>query len=128
MKNSDKDDFLCPSAPLTENSFLFGVLDEKAEVQYIDSVIPITEDLLSSFSNIDNPEKHFRFTMTCGKDKCAQWSDNKCSVGSAIQKADINNLNTKPMKCAIRQACRWYSQEGLEACTLCKYIVTDVSL
>ncbi len=127
MKDN-KDDLLCPSAPLTKESYLFGVLNEQAEVQYLDSVVPVTEELLAGFQHIEQPEKHFRFTMTCGKDKCAQWDNNKCSVGSAIQKAEIKEINTKPARCGIRKACRWYSQEGLAACVLCKYVVTDASI
>jgi len=125
MKHDDKNDyFLCPSAPLTQNAFLFGVLDDQAKVKYTDHLIPVTEEL---FENIDSPEKNFRFTMKCGDSACAQWENGKCSVASALKESDATNLDLKASKCAIKKACRWFTQEGISACRLCKFIVTDLS-
>lgn len=120
--------FLCPSAPLTTESFLFGILNENAEVDYVDKPISVTKELLNGFVNIKSPEKHFRFTMECGECKCAQWDEGKCSIGATISGAKLNNLGSEPVKCSIRKACRWFYQEGLTACSVCKYIVTDVSI
>ncbi|MCX7102498.1 MAG: hypothetical protein NTX38_13695 [Methylobacter sp.] len=120
------DDLLCPSAPLTQESFLFGILDEKAEVHYTEKPIRITEGLAKIFNELDNPEKHFRFSMKCSDSSCAQWENEKCSIASALKTSSINQA-TKLTACAIRRACRWFSQEGERACKLCKYIVTDIS-
>jgi hypothetical protein len=124
MKN---DDLLCPSAPLTNESFLFGILDENAEVNYTPKPIRITDGMAKFFNELEYPEKHFRFTMKCSDAGCAQWEDGKCSIASALKKSDIKP-DTKLIACGIRRACRWFSQEGEKACHLCKYIVTDVSV
>jgi len=102
-------------------------LNEKAEVDYTEKPIRITEGMIQVFNEIDYPEKHFRFTMRCRDSGCAQWEDGMCSIASALKNSEVN-IDTKLSACGIRKACRWFSQEGEKACKLCKYIVTDISV
>lgn len=115
--------FLCPSAPLTDESFLFGKINKKSEVEYMDGVISLS---LNAFKEIKNPEKYFRFTMPCKSNKCRQWENGECSLPSTLQLADISKLDYSiSEKCAIKSSCRWFHQEGDIACYTCKYVITN---
>lgn len=117
------DIFLCPSAPLTNESFLFGRIDKHGQVQYMDGVISVH---LNTFEKIKCPEKHFRFTMPCKSTECAQWQNGKCSIGTTLKLSDISHLDHSISEnCAIKSSCRWFYQEGETACYSCKYLRTS---
>ena len=123
-----ENDYLCPSGALTPESFLLGVLNKNGEAHFIGGPLPLSGDLQRMLGDISNPEKHFRFTMRCHHNGCGQWADGKCSVAAALMRADPEAGSLPSGECGIKSACRWLAQEGEAACTICKYIVTDVSL
>lgn len=120
--------YMCPSAALTPQSYLLGVLNTNGVTDFLGGPVPITEDMLQTFRHISDPEKHFRFTRRCYSRGCAQWSDGKCSAASALMRTDPEVRGAPFDDCGIKHLCRWLAQEGEAACGFCKYIVTDASV
>lgn len=71
------------------------------------------------------PEQRFRFTAPCVEERCSQWNGCKCTVPDQVRvfvgPEDEHSLRP----CGIRSACRWFKQEGPEACRLCPFVITD---
>lgn len=122
-----ENDLLCPSAAFTPESFLFGILNSSGTINYTDDPIALTDDILDTISSIPFPEKHFRFTTRCHHGNCEQWNDGKCSVAASFHHANEVLKHENAIPCCLEKACRWFNQEGVFACSVCKYIVTDLS-
>jgi len=114
----------CPSSVAVEGANLLGVVNEEGTIGYIGNQIEVTKELLSQISQIPHPEKHFRFSNKCVECGCKQWQGGNCSVIKNIISSDSEKSNRLP-SCSIRPTCRWYSQEGSEACYHCAFVITD---
>jgi hypothetical protein len=124
---------LCPSAPPEwPGAHLIGVAIGSAmqpNVVYTGPQ-PVTETLLGLAGPV-TPTELFRFAAPCKERACVQYDGSRCRLSRAI--ADLppgNGGNTSPVRaslpsCGIRSRCRWWREEGADACRRCPEIVTD---
>jgi hypothetical protein len=118
----------CPSSVCKDGANLLGFLQENGRFCFSQDKFPIDNKFVQIARTGRIPEKRFRFSNTCVKGACNQWTGNACGViDKLITISDIQNDPTPLPKCSIRNECRWYSQCGARACTICPEIITDMS-
>jgi hypothetical protein len=123
MKNSNKKQLKCPSSQLSNSSELFGIINDNGVVNYLDNTLKVNDSFIDDISKNDSLETKFRFASKCIETGCGHWSNNSktCSLAEEI----VSKFNKKPdtlQYCAIRNDCRWYSQEGSKACIGCSFV------
>jgi len=120
---------LCPSSKCRDGSLLLGIVKEDGHVDMLKQAIPITEDFVNTAMQGRLAETRFRFAGTCAKNGCRQWTGSRCGIVDKmlnhIQDA-IPVMDELPA-CSIRPQCRWYNQNGADACKLCPWVITEVS-
>ena len=121
-----KSGFLCPSAPLYAGSKLLGVVKGANQVDILAEPIEVDEAFVQAANKGKAAEQKFRFVNKCLKSGCEQWSETSCGVIKRV----LDNIEARVLKdeipeCSIRPECRWFNQEGYNACKVCtrvKYI------
>lgn len=120
---------LCPSSKCRDGSLLLGIVKEDGHVDMLKQAIPITEDFVNTAMQGRLPEMRFRFAGNCAKNGCRQWTGTRCGIIDKmlnhIQDA-IPESDGLPA-CSIRSQCRWYNQNGAEACKICPWVITEVA-
>jgi hypothetical protein len=121
---------MCPSSKAKEGALLLGVRQENGTIALLPTALPVTSTFLENAANDGVPaEQKFRFTNKCVTSGCSQWNGSQCGVAQrAVQFLDDikpNNNSNKP--CIIRNSCRWFVQEGKKACSICTYVVTEIT-
>lgn len=109
---------LCPSAPLYQGSRLLGVVKEDA-VDILSTPIEVDEFFARAANTGKEAEHKFRFVNKCVKSGCAQWTGSECGVIKRVLTAMEEKLEAELPNCSIRPECRWYAQEGANACKAC---------
>ena len=120
---------LCPSARCKDGAIVLGIVLPNKTIAYADRRLRIdsaqAEQMLSGTMS---PEKRFRFSSPCAQHSCGQWSNGKCGVIEQVLTAPPPpSLPRDLPDCSIRKQCRWFVQRGAEACSVCRYVVTDSS-
>jgi hypothetical protein len=108
------------------DSAVFGVVlgsVEQPRVAYLDETRPVTEDLLALAGPVA-PTEVFRFTAPCAGGACQHFDGTDCRLASRIVERLPVAVDELP-KCAIRDSCRWWLQEGPEACFRCPLIASE---
>jgi hypothetical protein len=117
---------LCPSAqPGWEASVAIGVVGGTADQpRMVHFVAPrnVTDELLALSAPV-TPTEVFRFAAPCMCAGCVHFADAKCRLATRIVKL-LPAVADKLPRCAIRQHCRWWQQEGKAACIRCPQVVT----
>lgn len=120
-------EILCPSSrPQINDSKVFGLVNgtvEKPKVTYLESSIPITDELLALAAPV-KPTEVFRIAAPCANNGCKHFDGANCGIASKIVD-QFPTVEEKLPLCSIRQNCRWYQQEGESACLRCSQIMTD---
>lgn len=114
---------MCPSYVGKVGAQLFGVVNKEGKVKFI-TPLTVTEEFIQQNNHL---EQRFRFTGKCVEKGCAQWDneESKCSLSKKIQ--DLGTIkNTALSFCPIRSQCRWFSQDGNEACFSCNEITRNM--
>jgi hypothetical protein len=116
----------CPSAAPTEGSVLLGIVKQNGEVSMLSQRIEIDESFIETASHGRDFGQRFRFASPCATKACTNWSGHHCMVlDIARQLAHIESLaDTGLPECSIRATCRWFMQDGAEACRICPKIST----
>ena len=119
---------LCPSAqPDSDGSVAFGIVNgtvEQPEVRYLTEPQPVTSELLS-LSKPVRPTEVFRFAAPCAQHRCEHFDGDRCRLVKRI--VDRLRAGTDRLPpCRIRPRCRWWREQGREACMRCPRIVTTV--
>ena len=91
-------------------------------VQYLNQPLPATPEVLAMSAPL-KPTEVFRLTATCAEHKCPHFDGADCRLATRIVQILPAVVEALP-PCIIRQECRWYSQEGGEACKRCPEITT----
>jgi hypothetical protein len=114
---------LCPSYVGKVGAQLFGVVNKDGKVQFI-TPLTVTEDFIQKN---DNLEQRFRFTGKCVEKGCAQWNqeESKCSLSKKVQNLEVSRSSALSF-CPIRSQCRWFSQDGNDACFSCNEITRNM--
>jgi len=125
MDNSSR--IQCPSArPEMPGSAAFGVVlgsTEQPRVSYLDQPVPVTQELLALAGPVA-PTEIFRFAAPCSGKACQHFDGTDCRLATRIVERLPAASNQLP-DCGIRDACRWWHQEGAEACYRCPLIATE---
>ena len=120
----------CPSSIMKDGAILVGIVNEDNEVDFISNPIKINAAFVRSAKEVDKAaEKRFRFSNKCVQSGCQQWTGSRCGV---IDKA-LTTIEEKYWKenlpaCSIRSTCRWFSQNGANACKVCPLVITDTMI
>jgi hypothetical protein len=117
----------CPSArPEMRGSAAFGVVQgtvEQPRVGFLEQALPVTEELLALAGPVE-PTEVFRFAAPCAAKACQHFDGRDCRLATRIVQHLPAMAGDLP-PCAIRDACRWWLQEGVEACLRCPLVVTE---
>lgn len=122
--------YSCPSAqPDMLEARVIGVLSGSAaepRIAYLaqEAVIPAAN--MPPTPGVD-PVEAFRFAARCEDHRCAQHVDEaeggRCGLGARIV-TQLDPVVARLPSCTIRASCRWYAEQGREACLRCPQVVT----
>jgi len=118
---------LCPSAqPEMEGARAFGVVGGPPSarlVTWIEKPVPVTPELLAMTEPVP-ATRVMRFAASCQESACSHFDGHDCRLASRIV-AMLDPVTSTLPPCAIRAGCRWWRQEGREACSRCPQIITE---
>ena len=117
---------MCPSAqPGMAEPRLIGVVTHEAEgprVAYLAEEVPLGEVLVQIGSA--KASEVFRIAAHCEEKRCVHFNGTKCKLATRIVESLPPVVDALP-HCLIRSTCRWYTQEGKEACFRCPQVITQ---
>lgn len=117
---------MCPSAqPHMEGAQVFGVMvapEPHPEVAWLEEPIPVTPELLAKTGDVE-PQMIFRITAACVESSCMHFDGHDCQLAKRIVHILPAVTGALP-PCRLRASCRWYVQEGKEACFRCPQVQT----
>jgi hypothetical protein len=120
---------LCPSAqhdsPGAKIFAVVGGSAAQAEVSYLSAPQPVTPELLALAHPVA-PAEVFRFAAACAGSGCKHFAaeHSQCQLAQKTVQWVPKVVATLPA-CTIRAHCRWFQQEGREACLRCPQVVTN---
>jgi hypothetical protein len=123
---------LCPSWRCEPGASLIGIVLADGTVAFSKERIVVDEAFVEIARHGRPPEKRFRFSSTCKRAACVQWTEGKCGIAEVIV-AEHKQRTVDPERpfalpeCSIRPQCRWHLQSGDAACGACPEVVTDAS-
>jgi hypothetical protein len=119
---------MCPSSKCQDGALLLGIVKEDGHVDMLHEAIPVDETFVETAKQGRLPEMRFRFASTCAKNGCKQWTGTRCGIVDKIldHVKDAILEETLPV-CFIRPTCRWYNQNGADACKICPWVITETS-
>jgi hypothetical protein len=92
-------------------------------VGYLTETQPVSEKLLA-LSGPAKPTTIFRIAAACETSGCKHFKGNECTLAQRIVEGLAPVVNALP-PCQIRPTCRWFHQEGRNACLRCPQVITD---
>lgn len=125
-RSSTQPGLLCPSAqPEMEDAVAFGVVGGTAEeplVSYLTEPQPVTPELLALATPV-RPTEVFRFAARCAEGGCQHFDGAACQLGNKLAH-DVPAAVDQLPRCRLRPSCRWWHEQGREACLRCPLVVT----
>jgi hypothetical protein len=118
----------CPSGQCEEGALLLGVMTSSGRLAYMQPPTRIDAEFVAAAKAQGRPERRFRFSTPCVEGGCPQWTGESCALGQMIvEQADTATSlpDSRLPTCAIRSSCRWYFEQGADACAVCPLIVAD---
>jgi len=110
-----------------EGAKVFGVMtgshQDGLRVAYLNETLPVTPDILEASGPVEAPEV-MRIAAPCMGNGCMHFDGTDCMLATRIATMLDPVVRTLP-RCAIRSTCRWFRQEGPEACFRCPQVVTN---
>jgi hypothetical protein len=120
-----RDPIDCPSSqPDRKGSRIFGVMKGPAEerrVGYLSQTLAPDQDVFDVF-RAEQPTELFRIAAPCANSGCKHF-DGACTLAQRIVAMLPPVVDNLPA-CQIRSTCRWYVQEGGDACLRCPQVAT----
>jgi hypothetical protein len=128
MMDKTAETLLCPSVTsIGPDAQVFGVLTGSAteglQVGYLTEPLPATSELLAAAAPA-KPTEVFRAAAPCVERGCQHFDGAKCQLATRISTMLDPVVSALP-RCAIRPVCRWFRQEGREACLRCPQVITE---
>ena len=127
MSNPDSRPLDCPSAQAgAKDARVYGVrtgTPDAPRVGYLTETLPVSEKLLA-LSGPAKATEVFRIAAPCAMSGCKHFKDNACALVQRIVEGLAPVVNALP-PCQVRSTCRWFSQEGRNACLRCPQVITD---
>ena len=108
---------------------LLGVIGADGVVGYVSPSPTIDAEFVAEARRTGDPERRFRFSQPCVEAGCSQWTGTRCGVIDRVVQAGADAeyvSESSPPACGIRPACRWFAQEGVQACAVCPLVITDL--
>jgi hypothetical protein len=96
--------------------------DGAPRLAYLNESVPASAELLAEAAPAE-PGEVFRLAARCEQSRCTHFDGGRCQLASRIVEG-LAAVTDKLPPCIIRSTCRWYSQEGAQACFRCPQIVT----
>jgi hypothetical protein len=119
---------LCPSARSEQpESQIFGVVGGTVAapmVNYLKETQGSSEYLAKLDGTKITPEEVFRIAAPCDEKGCQHFDGQDCRLAMRVVEQLPAVIDGLP-PCAIRRSCRWWQQEGKDACFRCPQVVTD---
>lgn len=116
----------CPSAQAdAKASRIYGVMTGPSETQrvgYLTETLKPTKELLA-LSGAGKPTELFRIAAPCANSGCKHFNG-ACTLAQRIV-ANLPVVADALPACQIRSTCRWFHQEGKDACLRCPQVATD---
>lgn len=120
------DPLTCPSGQADQaDAEILGVVTATPEgprVAYVAGRMPVTEALLARTEELP-PNRVIRFASRCIESGCVHFDGTDCRLAQRIVKGLDPVVDALP-PCPIRRTCRWFAQEGGNACLRCPQVVT----
>jgi hypothetical protein len=121
---------LCPSAPASSpGGRLIGVVGgtpDEPSVTFLGTPAVITADVLEASAPVGTGEV-LRVAAPCAAQGCAHFGRGRCTLVERI--VDLLPVVEDGLPaCGIRASCRWFAQEGGDACRRCPQVVTENAL
>jgi hypothetical protein len=117
----------CPSAQAdAKGARVYGMLTgapETRRVGYLTETQPVSEKLLA-LAGPAKPTELFRIAAPCAMSGCKHFKGDSCTLAQRIVESMAPVVNALP-PCQIRPTCRWFLQEGRNACLRCPQVATD---
>jgi hypothetical protein len=122
-------EYSCPSSqPSVDGARVFGVIGgtvDRPHVAYLEKGVEVTPDLMEEIGDID-PKRVFRFSGQCKNGACVQFRNGHCRLGQDIVHM-LKPVVAQLPACTIRATCRWYAENGRDACLRCPQVVTTTT-
>jgi hypothetical protein len=107
---------------------VFGILTrsaaEELRVGYLTEALPASAELLAAAAPA-KPTEVFRAAAPCLERCCRHWDGTNCQLAARIT-ARLDPAVSELPRCAIRPRCRWFRQEGPQACVRCPLVATEL--
>lgn len=117
---------LCPSAPPdAHRGVVLGVVlgtSDEPRTSFLAEPLPVTEQVLE-LALPASPTEVFRFAAPCATNRCRHFDGETCRLVTRIVQR-LPEIVADVPTCRIRPSCRWWAQEGRNACLRCPEIVT----
>lgn len=121
---------MCPSTPVSNATVFLGMISTGGRVAYVSPAVPVTAEDIATLPTAPGrtPESTYRFAGPCVEGGCGHWSGSHCRLGEemATHHVEVPEDARSLPKCAIRPQCRWYAEQGADACTVCQFVTTDL--
>lgn len=116
----------CPSAqPDMRDALVFGVINgtpAEPRVAYLRRDAVVALDALPDLGGLQ-PGHVFRIAAKCEQSGCVHFDGQQCALARRIVDRLDAVVDTLP-PCQIRATCRWYAEQGAQACYRCPQVVT----
>lgn len=127
LESKQKGDLSCPSAqPDWEGAKVFGVVMgtvTEPRVSYLAQAQLISQELVELTRPV-SPAEVFRIAAPCVTHRCQHFENGRCQLVSRTI-AHLEPVIEKLPPCPIRVSCRWWNEQGKEACYRCPQVVTN---
>jgi len=100
-----------------------AMLEGAASIAYLSEPVPLSDEILALAGPAD-PNEVFRIAAHCEESRCTHFNGSKCNLATRIVQILPAVVDALPA-CLIRATCRWYTQEGKEACFRCPQVITQ---
>lgn len=126
---SGRDVIFCPSAqPGLSHSAIIGIVDKghnSESVAYLPEPVAVTDSTIVAFTGSPvQATQLFRFAAPCEKGGCSNWTGSSCGVAQRVVQI-LPAVVAELPDCKLRPVCRWFRQEGKQACVRCPQVITD---
>jgi hypothetical protein len=110
-------DALCPSAPPSADAVILAVVGDDGGLAYVRPALPVGP-LGRDFES--GGAGSARFAAPCLEGGCTHWRDQRCNlVDTLVSRSNETPRPNGAPRCSIRAMCRWFRQDGWEACSAC---------
>lgn len=118
----------CPSSrPEIPGAEVFAVVcgtADEPQLRYMDKTLSVNNDLRQMDLPVPLTEV-LRISAPCMENRCQYFDGDKCRLAKVISAQSQPEKKSSVPFCAVRETCRWYAEQGQDACRVCQYIVTD---